>query len=148
MAEEPPIYGRPRSQEKLFWVQAVREARKDALKTVDEAARQIIGLVTLLSGLYFAAISFGQVPKGVPGLRLLFVAPIALWALSLAAAVAVFAPRQRELSPYSPDEAEAAFLDVLRAKRRWFFTALVLLLVSLAVLVVAAWVYLDVYVPR
>lgn len=75
--------------------------------------------------------------KEVPGLRLLFVA-----------AIAVFAPRRRELSPYSPDEAEATFLDVLRAKRRWFFAALVLLLISLVVLVAAAWVYLDVYVPR
>jgi hypothetical protein len=49
MAEEPPIYGHPPSQEKLLWVQAAREARKDALRTVDEAARQVIGLVTLLT---------------------------------------------------------------------------------------------------
>jgi hypothetical protein len=49
MAEEPPIYGHPPSQERLFWVQAVREARKDALKTVDKAARQVIGLVTLVT---------------------------------------------------------------------------------------------------
>ena len=148
--------GRPPSPEHRFWRQAIQEIRKDSVKTVEDAARQLIALVTLLSGLYFHAITFSQLPKGavlsVVGLRLdvkvLFIGPLAVWVLCLLAAILVLIPRRYLLSPYAPDEAERVVGQALTWKYRWLQVALALLVVSLAWLVVAAWVYLDIFVPK
>ena len=138
----------PSSPERPFWRQAIQEIRKDSLKTVEEAARQLIALVTVLSGLYFHAITFGQVPKGSVCLKVLFVGPLAVWGLCLLAATLVLFPRRLLLSPYDPDAAEEVVGRALRAKHGWLVVALALLIVSLVWLVVAAWVYLDMYVVK
>jgi hypothetical protein len=145
---ELEVKGRPPSPEHLFWRQAIQEIRKDSLKTVEDAAKQLIALVTLLSGLYFHAITFGQIPKGSTGLKLLFVGPLAVWALCLLAATLVLLPRRFLLSPYDPDEIERIVGDAVSWKYRWLLSSLALLIVSLGWLVVAAWVYLDVYVAK
>ena len=76
----------PSSPERVFWRKAIQEIRKDSIKTVEEAARQLIALITLLSGLYFHAITFSKLPKADSSLKLLFVAPLALWTFCLLAA--------------------------------------------------------------
>jgi hypothetical protein len=146
--KEIEVEGRPPSPERLFWRQAIQEIRKDSVKTVEDAARQLIALVTLLSGLYFHAIAFGQLPKGGTGLKLVFIGPLVLWGLCLLAASLVFFPRRFMLSPYDPDEAERIVGQALAWKYRLLLAALGLLVVSLGWLVAATWVYLDIYVPR
>jgi len=146
--KEIEVEGRPPSPERLFWRQAIQEIRKGSLKTVEDTARQLITLVTLLSGLYFHAITFSQVPQGCAGLKVLFVGPLALWVLCLLAATSVFFPRRFLLSPYDPEEAERLVGQALAWKYRLLVTALGLLIVSLGWLVVAAWVYLDIYVAK
>ncbi len=154
--KEIEVRGRPPSPEHRFWHQAIQEIRKDAVKTVEDAAKQLIALVTLLSGLYFHAITFSQLPKGaalnVAGLlfdmKVLFVGPLAVWVLCLLAATLVLIPRRYMLSPYAPDEAESVVEQALAQKYRWLRVALVLLILSLLWLVAAAWVYLDVFVSR
>lgn len=146
--KELEVKGRPPSPERQFWRQAIQEIRKDSMKTVEDAAKQLIALVTLLSGLYFHAITFSNIPKGGTDFKLLFVGPLALWALCLLAATLVFFPRRFMLSPYDPDEAETIVGRALAWKYRLLVTALALLVVSLGWLVVAAWVYLDIYVAK
>ncbi len=146
--KEIEVEGRPPSPEHLFWRQAIQEIRKDSVKTVKDAAKQLIGLVTLLSGLYFHAITFGQVPKGDVDLKVLFVGPLGLWALCLLANTLVLVPDRFELSPYDPEQAENVIKQALSWKYRLLMVALGLLIVSLVWLVVAAWVYLDIYVVK
>lgn len=147
--KEIQVRGRPPSSpERIFWRQAIQEIRKDSVKTVEDAAKQLIALVTLLSGLYFHAITFSQIPQGYAGLKVLFVGPLALWVLCLLAATSVFFPRRLLLSPYDPDQAEQVVRQALTWKYRLLVAALGLLVVSLGWLVVAAWVYLDVYVAK
>ncbi|HEX9922005.1 MAG TPA: hypothetical protein VGD99_05035 [Anaerolineae bacterium] len=145
--KELEVEGQAPSPEHQFWRQAIREIRKDSVKTVEDAARQLIGLVTLLSGLYFHAITFGQAPQGYPDVKVLFVGPLALWVLCLLAASLVLFPRRFLLSPYDPDETERLIGQALTYKYRLLRVALGLLVISLGWLVVAAWVYLDIYVP-
>lgn len=146
--KELEIKGQPPSPERQFWRQAIQEIRKGSVKTVEDAAKQLIALVTLLSGLYFHAITFSQLPKGSTELKLLFVGPLALWALCLLAATLVFFPLRFMFSPYDPDEAERIVGQALAWKYRVLLVALVLLVVSLGWLVAAAWVYLDIYVAK
>ena len=61
--KELVVKGRPASPERNFWRVAIQEIRKDSIKRVEDAAKQLIAVVTLLSGLYTRAITFGQVPK-------------------------------------------------------------------------------------
>ncbi len=140
--------GMPPSPEHQFWRGAIQEIRKNSVKTVEDAAKQLIALVTLLSGLYFHAITFGQIPKGSTSLKLLFVGPLAVWALCLLAATLVLLPRRFLLSPYDPEEIERIVGEAVSWKYRWLLSSLALLIVSLGWLVVAAWVYLDVYVAK
>jgi len=146
--KEYKVEGRPPSPERLFWRQAIQEIRKGSLKTVEDAAKQLIALVTLLSGLYFHAITFSKIPHGYVGLKVLFVGPLVLWVLCLLAATLVFFPRRFLLSPYDPQEAERMVGQALAWKYRLLMAALGLLIVSLGWLVVAAWVYLDIYVAK
>ncbi|MFQ5875954.1 MAG: hypothetical protein ACE5JL_19445 [Dehalococcoidia bacterium] len=146
--KELEVKGIPPSPEHQFWRQAVQEIRRDSVKTVEDAARQLIALVTLLSGLYFHAITFSQLPRGGLYLKLLFVGPLALWVLCLLAATLVFFPQRFMLSPYAPNQIESVVTETLAWKYRLLVVALGLLVVSLSWLVVAAWVYLDIYVAK
>jgi len=143
---ELEIEGQPPNPERQFWRQAIQQIRKDSIKTVEETAKQLIGLVTLLSGIYFHAITFTQVPQGYTDVRVLFVGPLALWVFCLLAASLALFPRPFMLSPYDPDEAEAVIRAALAWKYRFLVTALLLLVISLGWVVVAAWYFLGFYV--
>ena len=144
---EPVVQGQPPSPEAQYWREAIREIRKDSIKTVEEAAKQVIALVTLLSGLYFHAITFSRVPQGYAGLKILFVAPLFLWAVCLLVATLVFLPLRFHLSPYDPEEIRHVVERDTAWKYRLLLTSLTILVVSLFWLVAAAWFYLDIYVP-
>jgi hypothetical protein len=144
--KELEVQGQVPSPEHHFWGQAIREIRKDSLKTVTDMGKQLIALVTLLSGLYFHAITFGQTPQGYTDVKVLLVGPLVLWVLCLLAATLVLFPFSYQASPYSPEEAEQLIHRVLRWKYRCLVTALVLLIISMGWLVVAAWYFLGFYV--
>lgn len=154
---ELEVKGAPPSPEGLYWRQAIQELRKDSLKRVEESARQLIALVTLLSGLYFTAISFGQVPKGVSvsltaglqvSVQVLFIGPLVLWMVCLLLASLALFPRREMVSPYEPDDVEQLVLRALAHKYRLLKAGLLLLVVSLGWLAVAAWHYLSIYVAK
>ena len=71
-----------------------------------------------------------------------------MWALSLVCAVLTFLPRPDAFSPYSPDKIRAAITAAAERKYQALLASFALLVLSLVWLVVAAWVYLDVYVVK
>jgi hypothetical protein len=144
--KEYVVEGQPPPAEHEFWRQAIQEIRKNSVKTVEDAARQLIGLVTLLSGLYFHAITFSQLPQGSVTNKVLFVGPLALWLLSLFTASLALFPVRFLVSPYEPEAVKRVIQRDLGWKYGLLFVTLVLLVISLGWLVVAAWVYLDIYV--
>jgi hypothetical protein len=111
--KEIEVAGRPPSPESQFWRQAIQEIRKDSLKTVTDTTRQLIALVTLLSGLCFHAITFTQAPQGYTDVKVLFVGPLLLWMFCLLLATLVLFPFPHQASPYAPEEAE----QLIRAAR-------------------------------
>ncbi len=142
------IRGRPPSDQNLFWRQTLEEIRKNSVKTIEETARQIIGLVTLLSGLYFSAIAFGQVPQAYTDVKILFVGPLALWVLTLLAATLVFFPFPAQVKRHDPAHIEQVITKMITWKYRFLWIALILLIISLGWLTAAAWMYLGFYVVR
>ena len=53
--------GKPPSTLNQEWIDAGRALRQDAFKRLEDTAKEVIGLVTLLSGIYFHAIAFSQI---------------------------------------------------------------------------------------
>jgi hypothetical protein len=136
------------SPERAFWYELVRELRKDSTRRIEETAKQLIALVTLLSGIYFHAITYSQIPRVDAGLKVLFVGPLAVWAGSLLLAVLVLLPLPLSVTPRDPDEAKEV-IEAALARKYWLLAAsLALLVISLGWLVWAAWVYLDIYVVK
>jgi len=83
-----------------FWLEAARGAAKESVKALEEAAKQLITVTTLAQGIYFAAVSFGDVKAVLGGLNaarqwtvaVVLVVPLIFWLLSLAFAFRVFKP--------------------------------------------------------
>jgi hypothetical protein len=90
--------------------------REQSIASLEETAKQLIGAVTLVEGIYFAAISFSDLRKvmSVQGpeawLRIgLFVSPIVLWLICLFFAVWVFTPETYKTNLSLPQLAEQLY---------------------------------------
>lgn len=87
---------------------------------LEEAARQIIGLVTALLGVLFGVVALTEdkLPAylQLPVVRWLSVAAVALWLLALLAALGVVLPRRWTANPAQPASQAEAFDQILRLK--------------------------------
>ena len=99
-----------------FWLQTARGTVTESISSLEEAAKQLISAVTLVEGIYFAAVSFSDLREvmAVQGtdawLRIaLFVSPIVLWLIRLFFAVRVFTPETYKTNPSSPQLAEKVY---------------------------------------
>lgn len=140
------IHGAPPSQEDLKWLELMDNAHKDSLKSIDDAAKQIIGLSGIISSIYYGAVALSKLSAASlqGGNRVLFIAPVVLWLASLVAAVLALIPRAYSYNPYSPDEAREAYQRVVAAKDRRLKIALWLFVASIIALVGALCKYLEI----
>ena len=95
----PDAIGEPVTELEEFWLETARTAVRESAASLEEAAKQLIGAVTLVEGIYFAAVSWSDMKTimAVSGwmswLRiLLFVSPIVFWLACLVYATRVFTP--------------------------------------------------------
>lgn len=138
-----------------FWLATTREAAKESIKALEEAAKQLISLTTLSQGIYFAAVSFGEVKKTLdhmagPGrwaLGLLLLLPLLFWIASLAMATFVFHPEVYRTNLESPDLARATYQEVVAHKHQQLNRAHLTLMVGFVFLLINLAVYL-LFVPK
>jgi hypothetical protein len=144
MADEI-IHGKPPGSESVKWLALMESARDKSLETIDEAAKQLIGLDGLISGIYFGAVTFANIKPDVlnPWSGALLLAPIGLWFLSLIFAVLTLAPGKYPYNPHSPDDARRQYEKILAHKYLFLQIALWLFVASVAALGAAMVVYLD-----
>ncbi len=62
-ADAPDAIGEPVTELDEFWLETARTAVRESIASLEEAAKQLIGAVTLVEGIYFAAISFSDLRK-------------------------------------------------------------------------------------
>jgi hypothetical protein len=146
---EPPQPGRPPSQEDLYWLELMQEARKESLKSLGEAAKQLIGVVPILSGLYAATLGLAEIEpdywQAHPDARYVFVAPLLLWVFSLIFAfISLFPQAYGPFNPHSPDDARTALKRLISDKHFWLKLGMVMLISGIFVLLIAVWRYLDI----
>ena len=143
---EEPILGRPPAKQDLRWLTLMDEARKGSLAAIDEAAKQLIGLDGLISGIYFGAVALSNLPAAIAAMavnRVIFLAPVALWLASLVAAVLVLTPKTYSYNPNSPEEARDTYLAIVATKHGRLKVALGLFVASIVALAFALWMYLN-----
>ena len=151
--EKPPeVQGQSMTKLDRFWLETARGAAKESISALEEAAKQLIGITSLLQAIYFAAISFGELKKSlvVEGvvdwlLVFLFVLPIVLWLFSLGFAVRVFKPKTYKTNLSSPDLARQMYGEIVSYKheqlqRAHFFLVLGFVPLVVNIVLYLAWV--------
>ncbi len=119
------------------WRKVRDEAPVEALKRLEDAAKQLVALTATLQALYLAVFAFSDIRKRVPvwwGL-LLYLVPIALWLGSQYCATMVYVPRPRsaDLTDDAPDfwqRLRATYVATGHDKHRWLKRAHLLLILS------------------
>jgi hypothetical protein len=139
---EPPD---PRVEEtRSFWRELGQTMVRESIATIDETARQIIGVAGILEGLYFHAITFGdlrgKVTDGWP--LAIYLAPIILLLFSLCAGLLVFFPAHYRLNIHSSQASQAIHQSVVASKLRLMRIAAVCLMLAVAGIAGAVWIYL------
>jgi hypothetical protein len=149
-ADASDAIGEPVNELDEFWLETARTAVRESVASLEEAAKQLIGTVTLVEGIYFAAISFSDLSKvmAVQGTQadfriLLFVSPIVLWLVCLFFAVRVFKPETYRTNLSSPQLAEQLYRELVGYKHRNLKRAYFALLARFVPLVVAVVYYLK-----
>ncbi len=149
MPDDPDVIGQPVDELDQFWLDTARTAVKESVPSLEEAAKQLIGAVTLVEGIYFAAVSWSDMKTimAVQGwmawLRIaLFVSPIVLWLACLFFAVRVFTPETYQTNLNSPDLAEQFHRDLVKYKHKNLKRAHKALLAGFALMLAAVIYYL------
>jgi len=119
-------------------------ALKDALRSVDDAAKQLTSLSGLISGVYFSVVSFAKMSAGTAQMpnHTLFLVPMALWLGTLLAAVLALTPRAQAYDARTAAEAQELSRRAIRAKQRWLQVSLGCFVVSLLALGGVLWAVL------
>ncbi len=127
-------------EEYAFWDRYYLESPLKDIEVVDNAARQLITITSLLQGIYFATISLTDFKKqAAPWQLALLLAPAVLWLLGLVFAVITFMPTSHSISR---DSAREDWARIAGQKFRMLRISYYILLASLVVLLANVVVYL------
>lgn len=128
---------------RAFWREVGQTMVKDSIKTVDGAAKQIIGVAGILEGLYFHAIAYSDLRGAVSGdAMVIYLAPIALLMFSLVAALLVFWPDRSRVNMRSSQASRMVYERTARDKLLALRASSVLLVVGVLALFAAVLAYL------
>ena len=139
--EELPIAPDPNIK---FWKDTAKGLLGESVKSIEETAKQIIGVAGILEGLYFHAIAYSDIRgqfRGV-GPLLLYLLPLLLWLVSLLAALLVFFPRAYASNISSWRESKAAFERIVTYKHTMLKIAGLFLVLGALALFAAMGAYL------
>lgn len=129
-----------------FWIETMRKLAQESTKSIEDAAKQLIAIISLLQTIYFAAVSFSSLKSSLnskdPLMVLLFLSPIALWLISLALAILVFIPKSYDTNLESPSQSASTFKEIVSFKQKVLFGSYLVLIAGFLMLLVCIFVYL------
>jgi hypothetical protein len=100
-----------------FWRDIGKEMIRQTIASIDEPAKQIIGVAGILEGLYFHAIAFADLRGQVAGWAMIvYLSPIALLLVSLIAALLVFFPDYYRLNFNASEASRQVYERVVAGK--------------------------------
>ena len=126
-----------------FWKDTARGLLGESVKSIEETAKQLIGVTGILEGLYFHAIAYSDVRGELSGgLLVLYVMPLIFWLVGLWFALLVFFPRTYDSNISSWRESKATFERIVAYKHARLKAAGFLLVLGVVGLCAALGAYL------
>ena len=119
MKKEKVEEGTPLTPEEEFWMEKMREMTAASIKSVEEAGKQLIAMITVMEGIYAAVLAFSgikELPKANIPAALFYISPIFLWLISLFFALRIFKSRRYRYYSNSPDSAKETFHQIAAFK--------------------------------
>jgi hypothetical protein len=127
-----------------FWKQNAQKLVEGSIDTLDNMARELIALVTLLEGLYFHAITFSDLKGTLSGwLIWIYIAPIVFWMASLLFAVWTLFPKTYNINIGSSRNSKETYEQIVSKKHFRLKIAAGLLVFSFLPLMLAVYYYLN-----
>jgi hypothetical protein len=138
-----------------FWLEIARKISQESISALEEAAKQLIGIASLLQGIYFAAVSLSDLKRALVLLsnidQWLFVIvlsmPIALWLISLWLAILVLKPEIYITNLLAPEIAQEFYEKIISYKHKQLNRAYLALASGFIPLLINIFVYL-LFVPQ
>jgi hypothetical protein len=138
--EPPIIVPEPDS----FWRENAKKIVGESIANIDETAKQLIVVTSVLEGLYFHAISFSDLRLNINGWMItLFLAPIVLWVLSLLSSVWVLTPIPYRVNIQSSKNSKDTFAEMVTLKYFRLRIAVFFLAISFIPLIIAVYFYIT-----
>lgn len=127
-----------------FWHELGRDVVRNSIKTIEEAAKQIIAVAAILEGLYFHAIAFSDLRGKELTIcsLIIYIAPIILLLVSLIAALYIFFPKQYDINIYSAELIHKAYEKILNSKIFFLRIAAISLILGILALFFTVLIYL------
>ncbi|VVB87991.1 Uncharacterised protein [uncultured archaeon] len=118
-----------------FWRENARKLVGESISTIEDVAKQLIAVNSLLEGIYFHAIAFSNVkPILTDGIAGIYLAPILLWLLSLVFAVLTLSPKAYAININSSRDSKERFEEIVVKKHgmlKWSEFFLILSFIAL-----------------
>jgi uncharacterized membrane protein len=141
---QPPPPDELTKETREFWREVGRTMVRESIASIDETAKQIIGVTGVLEGLYFHAIAYTDLRGQVTGGELaVYLAPLVLLLFSLVAALLVFFPDRYRVNVHSSEGSRKTYESVVSRKLQCLRIASVCLILGVAALVLALAIYLG-----
>ena len=129
---------------RAFWRQMGYKLINESISSIDEMAKQVVGIASILEGLYFHAIAFTDLHGKVTGNILwIYVSPLALLLVSLCAALVVFFPDHSRLNINSSEACKLLYERTVRAKLGALRVASIFLVLGVGAIFLAVFAYLK-----
>ena len=130
-------------QTRAFWRGMGKTMVRESIGTIDETAKQIVGVAGILEGLYFHAIAYSDLRGQVVGwLLIAYLAPVVLLLISLSAALLVFFPDRYRLNVRGSEACRLVYERVVASKLLLLRIASYFLMLGVAAVFVAVLIYL------
>jgi len=127
-----------------FWHEVGKDIIRKSIDPVNESAKQIIGVTSILEGLYFNAITFSNLHNKISfsWLLAIYVAPVGLLLISLGAALMVFLPKRYTINFLSTEGSRLVYETMINRKMRLLKIAASFLVLAISALLLAVIIYL------
>lgn len=138
--EETPIVS---VEPNPFWQENAQKLVSESISTVEDVAKQIIVVNSLLEGIYFHAIAFSDLKHHLSeSVAAIYLAPIILWLISLVFAVLTLSPKSYQININSSRNSKKRFEEIVSKKHGMLKVSEFFLILSFVALMVAVAHYL------
>jgi hypothetical protein len=126
----------------VFWRETTRDLLRESVGSLEETAKQMIGVIALLEGLYFHAVTYANLHLDTTKI-VIYLLPLVFWLISLLFSLVVFFPRAYLTNTNSWREGKTTFERLVLFKHRALMVAGIFLVLGSIGLLVVLGVYLS-----